>query len=321
MTVSGEVAARARSYVGRMEGAVVLRRIVEVAALARMHELGGAMTQKPTETATDLEGQARAMWGLGDYDRFARQFVWEFGPELVRACGIGPGLSVLDVASGSGNVALRAAEAGAHVVASDLTAENLASGRRRAEMQDLRVDWVEANAESLPFADGAFDVVTSSVGAMFAPDHQAVADELVRVCRPGGTIGLISYTPDGGVGEFFETFARYLPAPPPGALSPVLWGDEDHVRELFGDRVETLELTRKEAVETLAGSPRDYVDFYKAYFGPVIATYGLLADDPERTAALDHDFIDFATRLNRGEEDGPVEYRYGYLLVVAQKRV
>jgi len=273
---------------------------------------------RPTpEAAAELKAVARQMWGLGDYDRFARSFVWQFGPELVDACGIGPGQRVLDVATGTGNVALRAAEAGASVVASDLTRENLAAGRASAEALGLDVDWVEADAEALPFEDGSFDVVTSSVGAMFAPDHQAVADELLRVCRPGGTIGMINYTPDGGVGDFFGVFVPYLPPSPPGALPPVLWGDETHVRELFADRAE-LELTRRVAVERLDGAPRDYVDVYKEQFGPVVATYALLADDAERTAALDRDFLAFAADFNHGPADGPVEYRYGYLLVVAR---
>jgi 2-polyprenyl-6-hydroxyphenyl methylase/3-demethylubiquinone-9 3-methyltransferase len=268
----------------------------------------------------ELKAAARTMWGLGDYDRFARQLVWDFGPELVAACRIGSGQRVLDVAAGSGNVALRAAEAGADVVACDLTPENLAAGRREAEQRSLSLEWVEADAESLPFDDASFDVVTSSVGAMFAPDHRAVADQLLRVCRPGGTIGMVNYTPEGGVGEFFELFARYGPPPPPGTLPPVLWGDEDHVRDVFGVRVESLELTRKDAVERLDGSPRDYCDFYKAHFGPVVASFAMLADDPVGTAALDRDFLDFATRFNRGPAEGPVEYRYGYLLVVARRR-
>jgi SAM-dependent methyltransferase len=274
---------------------------------------------RPTpEASAQLKDQARSMWGLGDYDRFARALVWDFGPRLVRACGIGPGRRVLDVATGTGNVALRAAESGAEVVASDLAPANLAAGRRAAVALGLEVEWVEADAEALPFADGSFDVVTSSVGAMFAPDHQAVADELVRVCRRGGTIGMVNYTPDGGVGEFFETFAPYLPPPPAGVRPPVLWGTEEHVRLLFGGRVDSLELVREDAVETLEGDPSDYVAFYKAHFGPVVAAYELLAGDPERTAALDRDFLSFATRLNRGSAAGPVEYHFGYLLVVAR---
>ena len=259
------------------------------------------------------------MWALGDYHRFAKQTVWELGPVLVAACGVSRGQRVLDVAAGTGNVAIRAAEAGAQVVASDLTPENFEAGGREARALGVELEWVEADAEALPFGDGEFDVVTSSFGAMFAPNHQAVADELLRVCRPGGTIGLLSFTPDGLAGEFFATFARYAPPPPPGALPPVLWGSEEHVRELFGDRVDSLELARREYVER-AASPHDYVELFNETFGPVIALRTFLADQPDRAAALDREWLEFAARANRGAPDGPAEYHYEYLLVVARKR-
>jgi ubiquinone/menaquinone biosynthesis C-methylase UbiE len=252
------------------------------------------------------------VWALGDYHRFAKEMVWKVGPELVAACGIGPGQRVLDVAAGTGNVAIRAAEAGADVVASDVTPESLAAGELEARTLGVELEWVVADAQELPFADGEFDAVTSCFGAMFAPDHQAVADELLRVCRPGGTIALASFTPDGGVGDFFGVFAPYLPTPPPGALPPVLWGDEAHVRKLFGDRA-SLELERKWLVERSAGGPREYCDFYRETFGPAVAAY---AADP----AVDADFLAFATGQNRGEPAGPSEDHYEYLLVVARKR-
>ena len=255
------------------------------------------------------------VWALGNYHRFAKEMVWSVGPELVAACGIGPRQRVLDVAAGTGNVAIRAAEAGADVVASDLTPESLAAGGREARERGVELEWVAADAQALPFADGEFDVVTSSFGAMFAPDHQAVADELLRVCRPGGTIGMTNFTPDGGVGEFFGVFAPYLPAPPPGALPPVLWGDEEHVRQLFGARVASLELTHRWLVERSAGGPRAYCDFYRETFGPAVAAYSVA---PDRVADLDRHFLDFATRMNRGEPGGPSEYHYEYLLVVAK---
>jgi 2-polyprenyl-6-hydroxyphenyl methylase/3-demethylubiquinone-9 3-methyltransferase len=132
------------------------------------------------------------------------------------------------------------------VVASDLTPENFEAGRREAEAHNVALEWVEADAEALPFADHEFDVVTSSVGALFAPDHQAAADEMLRVCRPGGTIGLINFTPEGLISEFFDALAPYAPPPPPGALPPPLWGSEEHVRELFGDRLDSLQMTRGE---------------------------------------------------------------------------
>ena len=257
------------------------------------------------------------VWALGDYRRYAKAMVWALGPVLVEACGIGPGMRVLDVAAGTGNVAIPADQAGAQVVASDLTPESLAAGEQEALARGLELTWVVADAQALPFADDEFDVVTSSVGAMFAPDHGAVADELLRVCRPGGTIGMINFTPEGGVGEFFDVFAPYLPAPPPGSAPPLLWGTEEHVGALLGERA-TLQLERRVLVERCEGGPRDYCDFYRETFGPAVAAYA--AAEPDRVAELDHAFLAFATGANRGADDGPSEYHYEYLLVVARKR-
>ena len=147
-------------------------------------------------------------------------------------------MAVLDVASGTGNAALPAAAAGAKVTACDLTPELLDEGRSRAEAAGLTLEWTTADAEQLPFDDASFDVVMSSIGAMFAPQHQAVADELVRVCRPGGTIALLSWTPEGMIGALFRTMGPFAPPPPPGAQPPPLWGSEAHLGELFGERVE-----------------------------------------------------------------------------------
>ncbi len=266
-----------------------------------------------------LKADTRAIWALGDYHRFALETVWKLGPVFVEACGISTGQRVLDVAAGTGNTAIRAAEAGAEVVASDLTPENFEAGRRKAKAHGVELEWVEADAEDLPFGDSEFDVVTSSFGAMFAPNHQAVADELVRVCRPGGTIGMLNFTPEGLAAGFFGALASYAPPPPPGALPPLMWGSEEHVRELFGDGVESLEMTRKEYVER-ADSPSGYRDFVKATFGPVIAIYASLAGDPERAAALDGDFLEFVTRANQGPPGGPAELHYEYLLVVGRQR-
>ena len=277
-----------------------------------------------TDTTVDaganrqIKAAARQAWALGDYHRFAKATVWELGAVLVEACGIAAGQRVLDVATGTGNSAIRAAQTGADVVASDLTPENFDAGRGEADAQNVELEWVEADAEALPFADHEFDVVTSTVGAIFAPNHQAVADEMLRVCRPGGTIGMINFTPEGLISEFFGALAPYGPPPPPGALPPPLWGSEEHVRELFGDGLDSLEMTRREYVEN-AASPRDYFELFKQTFGPVIAIYQSLADQPDRLAALDGDFLEFATRSNRGKPDGPAEYHYEYLLVVARK--
>ena len=255
---------------------------------------------------------------MGDYHRFAKETVWDVGEVLVEACGIAAGQRVLDVAAGTGNTAIRAAEAGAEVVASDLTPENFEAGRREAEARGVELDWVEADAEALPFADGEFDAVTSSFGVIFAPDHQRVADEMTRVCRRGGTIGMANFTPEGLFSPFAAVLGPYVPPPPSGAASPAMWGSEQHVRELFGDRVEWLELKRREYVEG-AESPHAYCELFKETFGPMVAIYAALADDPERAAALDRDFLDFATRANSGPPDGTAEYRYEYLLVVARR--
>jgi len=163
---------------------------------------------------------------------------------------------------------------------------------------------MEADAQLLPFRDGEFDAVTSSFGAMFAPDHQAVADELLRVCRPGGTIGMLNVTPEGLASQFFGVFAAYAPPPPPGFPAPVMWGSEPHVRQLFGARVESLSMTRRTYVER-AASPLAYREFYKDTFGLAIGTYASLADQPERISALDADFLEFATRANTVRSTAP----------------
>ena len=258
---------------------------------------------------------SKSIWALGDYDRFAVALMWEIGPVLVQAASISAGQRVLDVATGTGNVAIRAAQTGADVTALDITPEHFEAGRRHARASGVEVRWVEGDAAELPFGDDEFDVVTSSFGAMFAPDHRRVADEILRVCKPGGVIVLASFTPEGLGGAFFSVFGRYMPPPPPGSLPPVLWGSEDHVRSLFGERVQSLEMTRRHYVEK-AESPAAYCAFFKETFGPAVAIVRGLADEPDRLAAFERDFLDYATRSSSGS---PAEYRYEYLLVVAHK--
>jgi ubiquinone/menaquinone biosynthesis C-methylase UbiE len=273
---------------------------------------------KTTDADRAPKARHRAMWALGDYDRFARATVWELGPVLVEACGITRGQRVLDVAAGTGNVAIRAAMTGASVVASDLTPEHFEAGRRAAASVGVDLEWIEADAEALPFDDDAFDVVTSCLGAMFAPDHRAVANELLRVCRPGGTIGMMNFTPEGVGGEFFALLGPYMPAPPPGANSPIAWGQEEHVRTLFGSRVSSLRMTRHTYVER-ASSPQDYCRLFLETFGPLVALRNSLDDAPGRRAELDRSFLDAVIRWNKGRSSGLVELRYEYLLVIAGK--
>ncbi len=169
-----------------------------------------------TVSDSELKARHRKIWASGDYASMVETWLLPLGPRLVEACGIGPGMRVLDVAAGTGNASIPAAQRGASVTASDLTPELLDAGRRRVEAEGLELEWVQADAEHLPFADGSFDVVMSAIGAMFAPHHQDAADELVRVCRPGGTIGLLSWTPEGMIGALFRTMAPFAPPPPPG---------------------------------------------------------------------------------------------------------
>jgi SAM-dependent methyltransferase len=219
----------------------------------------------------ELKGRHRAMWASGDYPSMVETFLLPLGPRLVDACGLRPGLRVLDVAAGTGNASIPAARTGAAVTASDLTPELLEAGRRQAEADGIELDWVTADAENLPFEDGSFDVVMSSIGAMFAPHHQAVADELARVCRPGGTIALLSWTPEGMLGHLFKTMGPFAPPPPPGAQPPPLWGSEEHLRGLFGGRVEWQTLERDVLEITAFEQPRDYGEHFKARYGPTIA--------------------------------------------------
>ena len=210
------------------------------------------------------------MWASGDYPAMVEAFLLPLGPRLVEACGISSGMKVLDVAAGTGNGSIPAAQAGAEVTASDLTPELFEAGRARAEAEGVELEWAEADAENLPFEDESFDVVMSSIGAMFAPRHQDVADELVRVCRPGGTVGMLNWTREGMIGALFRTMGPFAPPPPPGAQPPPLWGSEDHMRELFGDRVEFGTLARDMLEITAFERPHDYGEHFKAYYGPTI---------------------------------------------------
>lgn len=258
------------------------------------------------------------MWALGDYPVVAAELIPHMGTTLVEACTIGEGVRVLDVAAGSGNAAIPAALAGAQVVACDLTPQLLDAGRRRAAQFGVTIEWREADAEALPFEDGEFDVVISCVGIMFAPRHQLCADELLRVCRPGGTVGLASWTPEGFIGEMFATMKPYSPPPPPGALPPPLWGAEDHLLGLLGDRVEQVTTCRKTVTVEQFSTPEDFRDYFKERYGPTIAVYQAISDDADRVSALDRDLADLARRHDRGDTTTVMDWEY--LLSTAIKR-
>jgi SAM-dependent methyltransferase len=217
----------------------------------------------------ELKRVHRATWAAGDYAAVA-ELVDEVPPrDLLARIEIAPGQAVLDVATGTGNVALRAAAAGAHVVGCDLTPELFETGRRRAVACGVTVDWVEADAEDLPFEDSSFDRVLSTFGIQFAPRHELVARELVRVCRPGGRIGLVNWTPTGPIGELFKIMGRHLPPPPDFASPPPLWGSEEHVRGLFADAPVTLAFQRGHNPWRFY-SPEHYVVFMETHYGPTL---------------------------------------------------
>jgi SAM-dependent methyltransferase len=271
-----------------------------------------------TLTDPELKARHRAMWASGDYPSMVETFLLPLGPRLVTACGIGPGMEVLDVAAGTGNASIPAAITGATVTASDLAPELLMAGRRRAEAAGVDLEWIEADAEHLPFADEAFDVVISTIGVMFAPHHQRAADELVRVCRRGGTVGLLSWTPEGMLGALFRTMGPFAPPPPPGAQPPPLWGGEAHLRGLLGDRVD-LHTVKRDVLEITAFErPRDFGEHFKARYGPAIAVRANAARNGRETefdAALDR----LCDEWNRGTPER-ARFEMEYLLTVGTRR-
>ncbi|MFD5837429.1 class I SAM-dependent methyltransferase [Streptomyces collinus] len=277
------------------------------------------MQNSAVEADRALKSKHRAMWAQGDYPSLAAEVIPELGAILAEACGVRSGLRVLDVGAGSGNAAIPAALAGADVVASDLTPELFEAGRRVAEKQGARLTWQEADAEALPFGDAEFDTVLSCVGVMFAPHHQQAADELVRVCRPGGTIGLLSWTPQGFIGRMFAAMKPYAPPPPPGAQPPPLWGDEDHVRALLGDRVTDVSAERRTVRVDRFETPEMFRDYFKERYGPTISVYKNIAGEPDRAAALDGALVDLARDGDQGTGSGGTVLEWEYLLFTARR--
>ena len=258
---------------------------------------------------------ARATWSAGDYDTISEP-LWPAGAAVVQATRIATGEDVLDVACGTGNAAVQAAQAGASVIGLDLTPELFDAGRRRAKAAGVDVEWLEGDAEDLPFPDARFDVVLSTFGCMFAPRHDVAAVEMARVLRPRGRLGVCSWTPEGAIGDFFRTIAAHLPPPPPFAASPLLWGSEDHIRELFAGTGLTLEFTRN-VVEFRFDSPEQEVAHYESKFGPLLKARELL--EPQgRWEALHEAFTDYA-RAHHDPSVGESRSFGEYLLVTGVK--
>lgn len=276
----------------------------------------GRLTPTGIQGRSDVESKHRALWALGDYTTAATELVAPLGPVLVQATGIGVGDRVLDVAAGTGNAAIPAALTGADVIASDLVPQLLERGPALAAVRGVGLQWRQANAEALPFGSDEFDAVLSCVGVMFAPHHQRAADELIRVCRPGGEIGLISWTPEGFVGEMFAIMKRYVSAPPPGAQPPPNWGSADHVRVLLAGRITDFVAQRRMLRVDRFADGTAFREFFKAHYGPTISAYRGLVCEPHRADALDAELAELGDRYLVGS----CAMEWEYLLVTARKR-
>ena len=265
----------------------------------------------------ELKQQEREIWSTGDYGAVAREMFWEVGPRIVKRVGVSPGDLVLDVACGTGNAAIRAARAGGRVTGVDLTPELLDAGREVAADAGVEVEWVEGDAEALPFPDHSFDVVVSTFGCMFAPRHQLAARELARVLRPGGRLGICSWTPHSSIADMMRTLMSVLPQTPEATQPPPLWGSEEHVRALFEESGIELEC-EAERLEFRHGSVEHALQNYETVWGPFIKARELLEAE-SRWPALRNDLAAVLERHNTAT-DGTLAYAGEYLTVVGRQR-
>lgn len=278
-------------------------------------ETRSAPTQRPSFAPPDLAAvkkRQQATWASGDFSVVASRIVLQ-AELLCEAINPQAGWRVLDVATGSGNAAIAAARRGCHAVGTDYVTSLLECGRIRAEAEQLDVEFVEGDAENLPFANASFDAVVSIYGAMFAPDHRKTAAELARVCRPGGIIGLASWTPDGFIGEMFRLFSRYVP-PTPGLTPPIRWGDEIHLSTIFGDSIVSMKSKLRTTVFRFA-SAKENVDFFRTYYGPTLKTFEALSVSGREM--LEREMIELNYRYDlNGGKGGPIAIAADYLETV-----
>ena len=252
-------------------------------------------------------------WSDGDFSMVASMITW-VAENLAEALEILPDERVLDVATGSGNGAIAAARRSwGGSVGADFVPALLERGRERAAAERLEVEFVEADAQDLPFEDASFDVVMSIFGAMFAPDQQRTADELLRVVKPGGRIGMSNWTPDGALADFFVILMKHTGGPPPGTVPPVLWGNEEHVRELFGDRIVGMRVERRVSKQAFR-SPEHYLDFFRTYFGPLKMAFDKVG--PDGAPALEADLLAYLEKVNSNERALVLEPEYLQLVAV-----
>jgi SAM-dependent methyltransferase len=270
-------------------------------------------TAEPVDLAV-IKTRQRGAWSSGDYAVIGTtlQIV---GETLCEALDLRAGQRVLDVAAGNGNAALAAARRWCDVVATDYVPALLDRARERAAAERLDIAFREADAEALPFPERSFDAVVSTFGVMFTPDQDRAAAELVRVCRPGGRIGLASWTPTGFIGQLFKTIGTHVP-PPPGARSPALWGTEARLAELFAPQADSIAAAPRDFVFRYR-SPAHWLEVFRTYYGPVLKTFAALAPPAQR--ALEADIMDLIGRFNRSD-DGTMVVPSEYLEVVVTRR-
>jgi SAM-dependent methyltransferase len=272
------------------------------------------MTTPQTPDLTAIKGRQQKAWSTGDYGKVGVTLLM-MGEQLAEAANLKPGHKVLDVASGNGNASLAAARRFCDVTGIDYVPMLLDEARNRAEAEGLEIDLLEGDAEDLPFEDASFDAVLSTLGVMFAPDQEKAAGELLRVVKPGGTIGMANWVPDGYVADLFRTIGRYVP-PPAGLKPPFRWGTEEGLDELLDGGIGSLQ-TRRCTFVWRFPSVRHHVEFMRTYYGPLNKAFGAL--DEEGQSALERDLISLAERYNRSE-NGTAVLHADYLEAVVTRR-
>lgn len=261
-----------------------------------------------------IKQRQQATWASGDYHMIGTQ-IQIVSELLIEALDVHSTERVLDVATGSGNAALAAARRGCSVVGLDYVPALLERARRRVEAEGLEAELVEGDAEALPFDAGSFDVVSSVFGAMFAPNQEQTANELARVCRSGGRVGIVAHTPEGFIGQLFKTNAKHVP-PPTGLRSPVQWGTEERLRELFGDAIAEIHAEKRHYVFRYR-SPEAYLDYWRRYYGPTMKSFEAVSEAGRQ--ALESDLLDLVARFNRAD-DGTMVVPSEYLEAVIVRR-
>jgi ubiquinone/menaquinone biosynthesis C-methylase UbiE len=270
-----------------------------------------------TETTIDfaaIKQRQQGAWSTGNY-AVVGTTLQLVGETLCEALDLRSGSRVLDVCAGNGNATLAAARRFAEVTSTDYVPALLEAGRRRAEAEGLTVQFQEADVENLPFPEGSFDVVLSTFGVMFAPDQHKAASELVRVCKPGGKIGLANWTPEGFIGQMFKIIGKYVP-PAAGVKPPPVWGSQGRLEELFAGAGKLHTTSRQFTFRYRA--PQHFIDVFRTYYGPMNKTFGALDAEPERQAAFGRELLELLERGNRSG-DGTLVLPSEYLEVVIEK--